>query len=136
MTAKSATVAPEAKLYKYYGIEYRMPVQEMASQANVSVRTIKTFLKLKAMGYQPHIDAGWTAAQCYADAGLAKRKPAPTKADVDDFKTVIIYLRGQLHDGEDEINRLRGMLFGLGVDPDGFGDPCPPENRPPRATCW
>ena len=120
MTTKSVTVAPEAKLYKYYGIEYRFPVQEMASQANVSVRTIKTFLKLRAMGYQDKIDAGWSAAECFEHAGVGpKRKPAPTKADVDDFKTVIIYLRGQVHDGEYEIKRLRDMLLELGIDPDG-----------------
>ena len=120
MTTESATVAPEAKLYKYYGIEYRFPVQEMASQANVSVRTIKTFLKLKAMGYQDKIDAGWSAAKCFEHAGVGpKRKPAPRQASIDEFKTVIIYLRGQVHDGEDEIKRLRGMLFDLGVNPDG-----------------
>ena len=119
MTTKSATVAPKAKVHKYYGIEYRFSVKEMASQANVSVRTIQTFLKLKAMGYQSHIDAGWTAAQCFAHAGAPKRKPAPRRADVDDFKTVIIYLRGEVADREYEIKRLRGMLLDLGVDPDG-----------------
>ena len=36
MTTKSETVTPPGKLYKYYGIEYRFPVQEMASQADVS----------------------------------------------------------------------------------------------------
>ena len=119
MTTESATVAPEEKLYKYYGIEYRFPVQEMASQADVSVRTIKTFLKLRAMGYEDKIMQGWSAAKCFAHAGVgAKRKPAPRRASIDEFKTVIIYLRGQVHDGEDEIKRLREMLFDLGVNPD------------------
>ena len=94
------------KVYKYYGLEYRFSVTEMAAQAQVSVRTIKTFLKLKAMGYQSHIDAGWTAAQCFAHAGVGqKRRPTPTRADMDD--------------AEYEIKRLRGMLLDLGVDPDG-----------------
>ena len=120
MTTKSATVAPEEKVYMYYGLEYRFSVTEMASQVNVSVRTIKTFLKLKAMGYEDKIVQGWTAAQCFAHAGVGpKRKPAPRRASIDDFKTVIIYLRGQVHDGEDEIKRLREMLLDLGVDPDG-----------------
>ena len=118
MTAKSATVAPEAKVYKYYGIEYRLSVNDMAATANVSVRTVKTFLKLKAMGYQPHIDAGWTAAQCFAHAGAPKRKPAPTAASIDEFKTVVIYLRGEVADAVYEVKRLREMLFDLGVDPD------------------
>ena len=120
MTTESATVAPEAKLYKYYGIEYRFPVQEMASQANVSVRTIKTFLKLRAMGYEDKINQGWSAAKCFEHAGVGpKRKPAPSQASIGDFKTVVIYLRGQVHDGEDEIKRLRDLLHDLGVDPDG-----------------
>ena len=120
MMIDSATVAPEERLYTYYGLEYRFPVQEMATQVNVSVRTIKTFLKLRAMGYQDKINQGWTAAECFAHAGVeAKRKPAPRRASIDEFKTVIIYLRGQVHDGEDEIKRLREMLHDLGVDPDG-----------------
>ena len=120
MTTESATVAPEEKVYRYYGIEYRYPVGEVAKLANVSLRTMKTFLKLKAMGYEDKIMQGWTAAQCFAHAGVgAKRKPAPRWASIDDFKTVIIYLRGQLHDGEDEIKRLREMLLDLGVDPNG-----------------
>ena len=119
MTAKSATVAPEAKLYKYYGIEYRFPVQEMASQANVSVRTVKTFLKLKAMGYEDKIMQGWTAAQCFAHAGVGPiRKPAPRQDSMDEFKAVVIYLREQVDDAEYEIWRLRAILLGLGVDPD------------------
>ena len=120
MTTKSATVAPEEKVYMYYGLEYRFSVAEMATQADVSVRTIKTFLKLKAMGYEDKIMQGWTAAQCFEHAGIgAKRKPAPSQMSIDEFKAVIIYLRGQVHDGEDEIKRLREMLFDLGVDPDG-----------------
>ena len=119
MTTKSATVAPESKGHTYYGLDYGLSVKDMATAANVSVRTIKTFLKLRSMGYQSHIDAGWTAAQCFAHAGAPKRKPAPTKADVDDFKTVIIYLRGEVADAVYEIKRLRGILFDLGVDPDG-----------------
>ena len=67
------------KVYKYYGLEYTVSVTEMAAVVKTSLRTMKTFLKLKAMGYQPHIDAGWTAAQCFAHAGMAKRKPAPTR---------------------------------------------------------
>ena len=109
----------EAKVYKYYGLEYNVPVTEMVEVAGVSLRTMKTFLKLRAMGYQSHIDAGWTASQCFAHAGLPKRKPAPTRAEVDDFKTVIIYLRGEVNDAVSEIKRLRGMLHDLGVDPDG-----------------
>ena len=82
MTTESATAAPEAKLYKYYGIEYRYPVGEVAKLANVSVRTMKTFLKLRAMGYEDKIMQGWTAAQCFAHAGVGpKRKPAPDKGD-------------------------------------------------------
>ena len=119
MTTESATVAPEPKLYKYYGLEYTASVTEQAAACNVSVRTMKTFFKLKAMGYQLHIDAGWTAAQCFAHAGQAKRKPAPTRAGVDEFKTVIIYLREQLDDAVYEIKRLRELVHDLGVDPDG-----------------
>ena len=120
MTTKSATVAPEEKVYVYHGLEYRFSVTEMAAQTDVSVRTIKTYLKLRAMGYESHMIAGWTATQCLAHAGVgAKRKPAPTKADVDDFKAEIIYLRGEVADAVDEIKRLREMLFDLGVDPNG-----------------
>ena len=119
MTTKSETVTPPGKLYKYYGIEYRFPVQEMASQADVSVRTIKTFLKLRAMGYEDKIMQGWSAAKCFAHAGVGPtRKTAPRRADMDEFKAVIIYLREQLHDAEYEITRLRGMVIDLGVDPD------------------
>ena len=119
MTTKSETVTPPGKLYKYYGIEYRFPVQEMASQADVSVRTIKTLLKLRAMGYEDKIMQGWSAAKCFAHAGVGpKRKPAPRQASIGEFKTVIIYLRGQLHDAVSEIKRLRDLLHDLGVDPD------------------
>ena len=120
MTTESATVAPEEKVYRYYGLEYRFPVGEVAKLANVSVRTMKTFSKLRAMGYQNKINQGWTAAQCFEHAGVGpKRKPAPRRASIDEFKTVIIYLRGQVHDAVSEIKRLREMLFDLGVDPDG-----------------
>ena len=112
MTTDCATVAPEEKVYVYHGLEYRFSVREMAAQTDVSVRTIKTYLKLRAMGYESHMIAGWTAAQCYAHAGRPKRKPAPTKAE-------IIYLRGEVADAVDEIKRLREMLFDLGVDPNG-----------------
>ena len=115
----SAEAKTEEKRYKYYGLEYRLSVTEMAALVPVSVRTYKTFLKLKSMGYQSHIDAGWTASQCFAHAGLPKRKPAPTRAEVDDFKTVIIYLRGEVNDAVAEIKRLRELLQDLGVDPDG-----------------
>ena len=115
----SAEAKTEEKVYKYYGLEYPFSVTEMAEQAQVSVRTIKTFLKLKAMGYESHMMAGWTATQCFAHAGLPKRKPAPTRAEVDDFKTVIIYLRGEVNDAVAEIKRLRELLQDLGVDPDG-----------------
>ena len=38
MTTKSATVAPEGKRYKYYGLEYRMSVKDMAAASKVSLR--------------------------------------------------------------------------------------------------
>ena len=38
-------------------------------------------------------------------------------AAMEEFKAVIIYLRGELHDAEYEIKRLRGMLLDLGVEP-------------------
>ena len=120
MIAESATVAPEAKGYKYYGLDYRLSVNDMATTANVSVRTIKTFLKLSAMGYEDKINQGWSAAQCFAHAGVGpKRKPAPRQESMDEFKAVVIYLRGQVDDAEYEITRLRGMVSGLGGDPDG-----------------
>ena len=119
MMIESVTVAPEERSYTYYGLEYRFPVEVMASQANLSVRTIKTWLKLQGMGYGDKIMQGWTAAECFAHAGVgAKRKPAPRRESIDEFKTAIIYLRGQVHEGEDEIERLREMLLDLGVDPD------------------
>ena len=108
----------DGKTHTYYGIEYRFSVEQMAKQVSTSVRTAKTFLKLKAMGYQPHIDAGWTAAQCFAHAGMAKRKPAPKRAIIDEFKTVIINYREQMDDAVYEIKRLRDLLHDLGVDPD------------------
>ena len=103
---KSATVAPEGKRYKYYGIEYRMPAKVMAAAVNVSVRTMKDALKLRSMGYEDKINQGWSAAQCYADAEVERRRRAtPRVADMDDA----VY----------EIKRLRELLLDLGVDPDG-----------------
>ena len=106
MTTKSATVAPQEKDYRYYGIRYTQSVGAMAKLANVSVRTMKHMLKLRAMGYEDKVNQGWSAAQCYADAGLERtRRAAPKVADLDDA----VY----------EIKRLRELLFDLGVDPDG-----------------
>ena len=101
----SAEAKTEEKRYKYYGLEYRLSVTEMAALVPVSVRTYKTFLKLKSMGYQSHINAGWTAAQCFAHAGVGpKRRLAPTRADMDNAKY--------------EIQRLREMVVEFGGDPD------------------
>ena len=105
MTIDSATVAPE-KRYKYYGIEYRMSVKVMAAAAKVSLRFMKDVLKLQGLGYQGRINEGWTMKQCFDHAGLKRtRRATPSMADMDDA----VY----------EIKRLRGMLFDLGVDPDG-----------------
>ena len=105
MSTKGATVAPE-KRYKYYGQEYKKPVKVMAEMARVSVRYMKYVLQLQGMGYQSRIDAGWTMKQCFDHAGMErKRRKATSMADMDDA----VY----------EIKRLRGMLFDLGVDPDG-----------------
>ena len=102
---ESATVAPAEKVYVYHGLEYRVSVTEMAAQTQVSVRTIKTYLKLRAMGYESHMMEGWTETQCLAHAGVkTKRKPAPTRADMDD--------------AEYEITRLHGLVIELGGDPD------------------
>ena len=38
--------------YKYYGIEYRMPVKDMAAAAKVSLRFQKDVLKLHGLGYE------------------------------------------------------------------------------------
>ena len=120
MMANSAAAAPEGKRYKYYGREYKMSVKDMAAFSKISLRLQKDVLKLRAMGYEDKIMQGWTVAQCFAHAGVGtKRKPAPTRESIDEFKTVIIYLRGQVHDSEDEIERLREMLLELGIDPDG-----------------
>ena len=70
------------------------------------------------MGYQAHIDAGWSAAQCYAHAGRPKRKPAPRKVDVEDYKRVIIAKREELDAADYEITRLRDLVLDLGGDPD------------------
>ena len=107
MTTKSAALHHEEKRYKYYGREYKLSVQVMAAAAKVSVRFQKDVLKLHGLGYEAAIAAGWTMAECFAHAGVkrTKRSKAPSKADMDDA----VY----------EIKRLRGMLFDLGVDPDG-----------------
>ena len=117
---ETTTETKPEKVYKYYGIEYTASVTEQAAVRDVSLRTMKTFLELKAMGYQPHIDAGWTAAQCYAHAGRPKRKPAPTRAEVEEYKAVIIAKREDLADAEYEIQRLREMVIELGGDLDKF----------------
>ena len=121
MTTESAAAAPEGKRYKYYGREYKESVQEMAALARVSVRLQKDVLKLHSLGYRDAIAQGYTAEECFAHAGIKrpKRRKAPTQASIDEFKTVIIYLRGQVHDAVDEIKRLRELVFDLGVDPDG-----------------
>ena len=114
------TVDTIEKVYKYYGLEYRFSITEMAAQTQVSVRTIKTYLKLRAMGYESHMDGRMDGDSVFRPCrGLPKRKPAPTRAEVDDFKTVIIYLRGEVNDAVAEIKRLRELLQDLGVDPDG-----------------
>ena len=83
-----------------------MPVKVMAEMARVSVRYMKYVLQLQGMGYQGRIDEGWTMKQCFDHAGMErKRRATPSMADMDDA----VY----------EIKRLRGMLFDLGVDPDG-----------------
>ena len=111
---------PTGKTHTYYGIEYRFSVKQMAAQVNTSVRTIKTYLELSAMGYGDKLMAGWTAARCFAHAGKAKRKPAPTKASIDEYKSVIIAYREQMADAEYEITRLREMVVELGGDLDKF----------------
>ena len=96
----------EGKPHRYYGLEYNQTVGDMASQANVSVRTMKDCLKLHGLGYQAHIAAGWTAAQCFTHAGQHPTRRAAPKVD-------------DLDDAVCEIKRLREMLLDLGVDPDG-----------------
>ena len=114
------TVDTIEKVYKYYGLEYKLSVKDMADLCEMSLRTMKDILKLHALGYTAHMAAGWTIKQCFTHAGVGRtRKPAPTKADVDDFKTVIINYREQMEDAVYEIKRLREMLQDLGVDPDG-----------------
>ena len=106
MTTKSETGAPVPKLYTYYGNKYTQPVEVIAKLANVSVRYMKYVLQLQGMGYQGRIDEGWTMAQCFADAGMErKRRATPKVSDLDGAVC--------------KIKRLRGMLFDLGVDPDG-----------------
>ena len=106
MTIESTADAPEAKRYKYYGREYRMPVKVMAALAGVSIRYMKYILQLQGMGYQGRIDEGWTMAQCFAHAGQERKRRATPK--VDDLDNAVY-----------EIKRLREMLLDLGVDPDG-----------------
>ena len=97
---------PKEKPHRYYGLRYTQSVGAMARLANVSVRTMKDCLKLHSLGYQVRLAEGWTAAQCYADAGQERtRRAAPKVDDLDDA----VY----------EIKRLREMLLDLGVDPDG-----------------
>ena len=103
---KSATVAPEGKRYKYYGIEYRMSVKAMAAAAKVSLRFQKDVLKLHGLGYQDAIAQGYTMSECFAHAGVKRTRRAAPK--VDDLKNAV-----------SEIKRLREMLLDLGVDPDG-----------------
>ena len=120
---ETTTETKPEKVYKYYGIEYTASVTEQAAVRDVSLRTMKTFLELKAMGYQPHIPQtldGRMKAQCYAHAGRPKRKPAPTRAEVEEYKAVIIAKREDLADAEYEIQRLREMVIELGGDLDKF----------------
>ena len=120
MMTESATVAPEGKRYKYYGLEYKMSVGEIAKLCEVSLRTMKDILKLHSMGYTDHMTAGWTIKQCFNHAGVGRpRKAAPSQKSIDEFKAVIIYYREQMDDAMYEIKRLRELVFDLGVDPDG-----------------
>ena len=121
MTTESAATAPEAKRYKYYGREYKMSVKEIAAMARVSVRLAKDVLKLHSLGYRDAIEQGYTVTECFAHAGIkhGKRKPAPRRESIDEFKAVITNYREQMADAVDEIRRLREMLFDLGVDPNG-----------------
>ena len=95
MTTESAVAAPEAKRYKYYGREYKMSVKDIAAMARVSLRLAKDVLKLHSLGYRDAIEQGYTVAECFAHAGIkhGKRKSAPRRESIDEFKTVIIYLR-------------------------------------------
>ena len=106
MTIKSATGAPEPKLYIYYGRKYLQPVGAMAALARVSVRYMKYILQLQGLGYQGRINEGWTMAQCFADAGMERKRRAMPKV-------------GDLDEAVCEIKRLRELLLELGVDPDG-----------------
>ena len=78
----------------------------MAKLANVSVRTMKDSLKLRAMGYDEKIAEGWTAAQCFAHAGQERKRRATSRV-------------GDLDETVCEIKRLRGLLLDIGVDPNG-----------------
>ena len=97
---------PKEKPHRYYGLEYTHTVGAMAALVNVSVRTMKDALKLRSMGYDGRIAQGWSAAQCYADAGQERTRRAVPKVD-------------DLEEAVEEIKRLREMLLDLGVDPDG-----------------
>ena len=105
MTTKSAAASPEGKRYKYYGIEYKMSVKDMAAGSKVSIRLQKDVLKLHGLGYQDAIAQGWTMAQCFADAGMERKRRATPKVD-------------DLDDAVAEIKRLRELLLDLGVNPD------------------
>ena len=127
MNMESATVAlgdiaeigKDGKRYTYYGLDYMLPVDQIAALCDVSLRTMKDVLKLHSLGYTAHMAAGWTMKQCFADAGVKRtRKPAPTRAHVKEMMAVIINYREQMADAVDEIKRLRDLVFDLGVDPD------------------
>ena len=91
---KSATVAPEPKRYKYYGLEYKLSVADMAAAAKVSVRFQKDVLKLHGLGYQDAIAQGYTMAECFAHAGIKRtRRAAPKVGDLDDAVYEIRRLR-------------------------------------------
>ena len=96
----------EEKLHHYYGIQYTQSVGAMAKLANVSVRTMKDSLKLRAMGYDEKIAEGWTAAQCFAHAGQERKRRATPRV-------------GDLDEAVCEIKRLRGLLLDIGIDPNG-----------------
>ena len=60
-----------------------MPVGGMAKLARVSVCYMKDVLKLQGMGYQGRIDESWTIAQCFADAGMERKRGATPKYRTD-----------------------------------------------------
>ena len=87
-------------------MKYTQPVGAMAKLGDVSVRYMKYVLQLQGLGYQGRINEGWTMAQCFADAGMERKRRAMPKV-------------GDLDEAVCEIKRLRGLLLDLGVDPDG-----------------